>query len=172
MDIDQTDAGKCEARLRERYLTQEMRMQGLWFHDLPVSQIRYDAATTTDVCGINLCWRHREMVTEWRDGEERLQERLDSVFASWGLERRGPFFGLLGARAAIANLVRAIQVAEATGALQSAGETEAWFTFKVSQFEYDASDGTEDEYDGGPRMKTLYRSEQCVQVVVDVVLAD
>jgi hypothetical protein len=44
-----------------------------------------------EVCGVALCWQHRREVTYWESGPERLSPRVDAIFSSWGVERRGPF---------------------------------------------------------------------------------
>lgn len=46
----------------------------------------------TELCGIRLCSRHREMVTHCGpDGMERLSPRADREFAAWGVTPTKPF---------------------------------------------------------------------------------
>ena len=81
----------CEALIRERELSVSDRLQGRWFHDLPISGARCSRDATGDVCGVMLCWQHREKVTRWEAGVERLAPRADETFARWQVERRAEF---------------------------------------------------------------------------------
>jgi hypothetical protein len=84
---------QCEARIRERTLSLEERLRGIWYFDLPVSDVRCSRSANGDACGIELCDQHRRRVTQWVDGQEQLSPRAPKVFASWGVEPCAPFVG-------------------------------------------------------------------------------
>jgi hypothetical protein len=83
---------QCEALIRSDFLSVEDRLRGRWYVDaLPTSNTRCSRAADGDVFGVQLCWQHRRQVTRRRAGEEEPAVNADEWFASWGVERRGPF---------------------------------------------------------------------------------
>lgn len=54
---------------------------------------RYCSRRADDlVCGIPVCSQHRNAVTTWADGEERLAPNAERVFATWGVTPSAPFY--------------------------------------------------------------------------------
>jgi hypothetical protein len=51
-------------------------------------------AADEPVCGVWLCWQHREVVTTWADGAERLSPGAEKEFAAWGVTASAPFEAL------------------------------------------------------------------------------
>lgn len=84
---------QCEAKIREPRLTLEQRLRGQWYFDLPMSNEQCSRSSNGDVCGIELCGQHRDMVTQWVDGREELSRRAARLFEAWHLTPSTPFVG-------------------------------------------------------------------------------
>jgi hypothetical protein len=55
----------------------------------PRGQCSREADST--VCGVPVCWQHRNSVTEWYGGVEHLSARATREFEAWGVKPSGAF---------------------------------------------------------------------------------